>query len=64
MAHKFSATLEPSSYTEEKFELYAKYQKDIHHEEEKKPEGFIRFLVDSPLSVSPLSNFFCLVYDL
>jgi arginine-tRNA-protein transferase len=45
--------LEPSSFTKEKFDLYAKYQASIHHD---KPEdisqsGFKRFLVDSPMKV-------------
>jgi arginine-tRNA-protein transferase len=52
--HDFSAVLEPSSYTDEKFALYVRYQKDIHHEDVKMPDGFTRFLVDSPLSVSLL----------
>jgi arginine-tRNA-protein transferase len=45
-------SLEPSSFTQEKFELYRKYQQDIHHEEEEKqPEAFERFLVTTPLDV-------------
>lgn len=46
-------TLEPSSFTDEKFELYKKYQSEIHHDQEKLPSGFARFLVDSPLVVRP-----------
>ena len=46
-------TLEPSSYTAEKFALYQVYQKEIHKEEkEKLPHSFKRFLVESPLHVS------------
>ncbi|OSX59239.1 hypothetical protein POSPLADRAFT_1150353 [Postia placenta MAD-698-R-SB12] len=47
--HKFEVTLEPSSFTEEKFVLYQKYQQEIHHEKEKAPGGFKRFLVETPL---------------
>ncbi|CDO68698.1 hypothetical protein BN946_scf184652.g25 [Trametes cinnabarina] len=53
MAHKFEVksgvTLEPSSFTEEKFALYKSYQKEIHHEDDKAPSSFKRFLVQSPL---------------
>lgn len=43
--------MEPSSFTKEKYELYRKYQQEIHHDEpsEVSAEGFRRFLVDSPL---------------
>ncbi|KAI8344486.1 arginine-tRNA-protein transferase [Chlamydoabsidia padenii] len=49
--HSFKIVLEPSSYTEEKFNLYRKYQQEIHHDEpsEVTEKGFRRFLVDSPL---------------
>ena len=30
-------SLEPSSFTDEKFALYQRYQRDIHKEEEDKP---------------------------
>ncbi|KIY46622.1 hypothetical protein FISHEDRAFT_46915 [Fistulina hepatica ATCC 64428] len=53
-SHRFEVILEPSSFTQEKFELYCKYQKDIHHEDEKRPSGFKRFLVDSPLQPNPI----------
>ncbi|KAK7470786.1 Arginyl-tRNA--protein transferase 1 [Stygiomarasmius scandens] len=53
-AHHFEVTLEPSSYTPEKFALYQKYQKEIHHEDEKRPQGFKHFLVDSPLLSEPI----------
>ena len=43
--------LEPSSYSPEKFELYKKYQQDIHHDPRNSPTGFKQFLVDSPLIV-------------
>lgn len=50
---RIQTVLEPSSFTNEKFDLYAKYQATIHHD---KPEdisqsGFKRFLVDSPMTV-------------
>lgn len=46
-------TLEPASYTEEKFALYSRYQKEIHHEIwDREPPGFKRFLVQHPLVVS------------
>lgn len=43
--------LEPSTYTEEKFELYKKYQSVVHDDppEKNTPKGFTRFLVTSPL---------------
>ncbi|SAM05969.1 hypothetical protein [Absidia glauca] len=49
--HSFKVVLEPSSFTKEKYELYRKYQQEIHHDEpsEVSAEGFRRFLVDSPL---------------
>lgn len=46
-------TLEPASYTEEKFALYSRYQKEIHHEIwDREPSGFKEFLVQNPLVVS------------
>ncbi|KIJ57214.1 hypothetical protein M422DRAFT_238806 [Sphaerobolus stellatus SS14] len=54
-AHRFEATLESSSYTVEKFQLYQRYQKDIHKEEiEKNPAKFITFLVETPLQNEPI----------
>jgi len=53
--HRFEVTLEPSTFTDEKFELYMGYQHDIHKEErEKTTSGFRRFLVDSPLEEEPI----------
>ena len=50
--HYVQVTLEPSSYTAEKFALYQKYQREVHkEEEEKKASSFTRFLVDNPLKV-------------
>ncbi|KIJ37414.1 hypothetical protein M422DRAFT_33749 [Sphaerobolus stellatus SS14] len=55
-AHRFEVwILESSSYTVEKFQLYQRYQKDIHKEEiEKKPANFINFLVETPLQDEPI----------
>ncbi|KAJ3758513.1 arginine-tRNA-protein transferase [Lentinula raphanica] len=47
-AHRFEMTLEPSSYTEEKYELFEKYQTQIHHDASTR-SGFRRFLVTTPL---------------
>lgn len=47
-------TIEPSSFTEEKFALFQSYENHIHKKEETKPSGFRRFLVDTPLVVCRL----------
>jgi arginyl-tRNA---protein transferase len=47
-SHRYEMTLEPSSYTDEKYELFKKYQAEIH-EDSSTPIGFKRFLVTSPL---------------
>ncbi|KZT66010.1 hypothetical protein DAEQUDRAFT_730775 [Daedalea quercina L-15889] len=47
--HRFEVTLEPSSFTNEKFDLYKSYQRNIHCEEDKMPSSFKRFLVETPL---------------
>ncbi|KAI0729359.1 arginine-tRNA-protein transferase [Fomitopsis betulina] len=47
--HHFEVTLEPSSFTDEKFALYQSYQQNIHMEEEKMPSSFRNFLVETPL---------------
>ncbi|KAG0709512.1 arginine-tRNA-protein transferase [Suillus ampliporus] len=52
--HKFEVTLEPSTYSEEKYALYVLYQRQIHHDEHNTPEGFTRFLVRSPLINEPI----------
>jgi len=57
-------TLEPSSFTQEKFDLYCKYQRDIHNDQHNSPGGFKRFLVESPLAVrcfSACSSAHCLI---
>jgi arginine-tRNA-protein transferase len=40
-------TLEPSTYSEEKYTLYPLYQRQIHHDPHNTPEDFKRFLVKS-----------------
>ena len=51
-------SLEPSSYTDEKFALYKVYQKEIHKEEEEKTtSGFRRFLIQNPLHVGCLLHY-------
>ncbi|RDX53977.1 hypothetical protein OH76DRAFT_1342417 [Lentinus brumalis] len=53
-SHKFEVTLEPSSYTKEKFDLYCSYQHEIHNDDDKSESGFKRFLVNSPLIPQPI----------
>ncbi|KAI9232798.1 hypothetical protein MVEG_08055 [Podila verticillata NRRL 6337] len=52
--HRFRVQLEPSSFTEEKHELYVKYQMSVHNDPRSKcgPSNFTNFLVDSPLTPS------------
>lgn len=40
----------PATYTDEKYELFAKYQETIHHDYDHSPKGFKRFLCDAPFS--------------
>eukprot|EP01117_Protostelium_nocturnum_P009044 TRINITY_DN3244_c0_g1_i1.p1 TRINITY_DN3244_c0_g1~~TRINITY_DN3244_c0_g1_i1.p1 ORF type:complete len:589 (-),score=181.91 TRINITY_DN3244_c0_g1_i1:287-2053(-) len=44
-------TMSASSFTEEEFELYKKYQTSVHNDKPEKvtPEAYKRFLVESPL---------------
>ncbi|CEP12212.1 hypothetical protein [Parasitella parasitica] len=51
--YKLKIKLEPSSLTKEKFDLYAKYQASVHHDEKEdiSETGFKRFLVDSPMKL-------------
>ncbi|TFK55797.1 hypothetical protein OE88DRAFT_1621421 [Heliocybe sulcata] len=55
LSHIFEVTLEPSSYTDEKFALYKKYQAEIHFDFDNVPSGFKRFLVESPLQHEPIA---------
>lgn len=50
-AHRFEVTLEPASFTAEKFELFRNYQSHVHKEKssEISQSGFKRFLCTSPL---------------
>lgn len=50
---KLEIVLEPSSFTKQKYELYAKYQTSIHGDKEDdiSEGGFKRFLVDSPMKI-------------
>ncbi|KAG0016564.1 Arginyl-tRNA--protein transferase 1 [Podila clonocystis] len=52
--HQFRVKLEPSSFTEEKHELYVKYQMSVHNEPKSKcgTSNYTNFLVDSPLTPS------------
>ncbi|KAF8665813.1 hypothetical protein AX16_000256 [Volvariella volvacea WC 439] len=47
--HSFQVSLEPSSYSQEKFLLFKRYQEEIHHDMKNSPSSFTNFLVDSPL---------------
>ncbi|KAK0280024.1 Arginyl-tRNA--protein transferase 1 [Friedmanniomyces endolithicus] len=49
--HVFEVTLEPDSYTNDKFALFSNYQRHVHHESDSDitREGFKRFLCGSPL---------------
>ncbi|KAK3669421.1 Arginyl-tRNA--protein transferase 1 [Recurvomyces mirabilis] len=53
--HNFAVTLEPDTFTEEKYALFANYQKHVHHEQgsEISRPGFKRFLCSSPLHRHP-----------
>ncbi|TFL04391.1 arginine-tRNA-protein transferase [Pterulicium gracile] len=53
--HIFEVTLEPSSLTQEKYDLYDLYQKNIHKDKENTVSGFKRFLVTSPLASEPIA---------
>jgi len=53
-AHVFEVTLEPSSYTDEKFTLYQSYEANIHKKVNKRSEGFKNFLVETPLEMEPI----------
>ena len=53
-------SIEPASYTSEKFELFKEYQACVHKDEEKEPASFKRFLCDTCLSVGgAIANCFC-----
>lgn len=50
-AHRFDVTLEPDSFSEEKYSLFGAYQRHVHHEgdEDISRAGFRRFLCSTPL---------------
>lgn len=50
-AHEFKVTLEPDSFTEEKYSVFENYQRVVHGEgpESISRKGFKRFLCDSPV---------------
>lgn len=52
--HRFEVTLEPDKFTEEKFDLFANYQRSVHHESDSdiSRPGFKRFLCSSPITRS------------
>ena len=49
--HRFEVTLEPDTFTEEKYELFSNYQRKVHHEGDSEISrmGFQRFLCSTPL---------------
>ncbi|XP_006460008.1 hypothetical protein AGABI2DRAFT_202585 [Agaricus bisporus var. bisporus H97] len=53
-SHNFEIILEPASFSEEKYDLYVKYQLDIHNDTEKEPHQFERFLVTTPLTLEDI----------
>ncbi|KAF8351554.1 arginine-tRNA-protein transferase [Amanita rubescens] len=53
-AHRFEVSLELSSFSQEKYALYRKYQEEIHHDPRESPYQFRSFLVDSPLTAEPI----------
>ena len=46
-------TTHKSAFTKESYEVYVKYQKTIHHDNDTSESGYKRFLVDSPLIEGP-----------
>ncbi|CAE7113087.1 unnamed protein product [Rhizoctonia solani] len=54
-AHRLEVTLEPSSYTDEKYQLYLKYQQSIHEDTGNTPGGFEGFLVTSAIRHEPIA---------
>ena len=53
-----SLTIEmmPSSFLEEEFQLYRKYQVSVHNDKDVNPEEYKRFLVESPIDYESLSS--------
>ena len=46
----------PSSFLEEEFDLFCKYQTSVHNDEDLTPEGYKRFLVETPIQVEGLAK--------
>lgn len=57
-AHKLVVTLEPDTFTEEKYEVFENYQRLVHKEPPEKisRNGFKRFLCNSPLTRGTLAD--------
>lgn len=57
-AHELAVTLEPDTFTEEKYSVFENYQRLVHHEPPEKISrvGFKRFLCNSPLSRGSLGG--------
>jgi len=53
--HKFTVTLEPPSFTQEKYNLYCRYQSEVHKDCDKSSGNFSRFLIDNPLHRAPIA---------
>ncbi|KAG9128339.1 Arginyl-tRNA--protein transferase 1 [Ceratobasidium sp. 392] len=53
-AHRFEVTVEPSSFTDEKYQLFLQYQQSIHDDTGNSPDGFKRFLVESAIRLEPI----------
>ena len=49
--HHFEVSIEPDTFTEEKYQLFDNYQRNVHHEGDSdiSKAGFKRFLCNSPL---------------
>ena len=57
-AHKFEVTLEPDSFTEEKWTVFGNYQECIHKEpaHQRSRQSFKNFLCDSPLRAQTVQD--------
>ncbi|TGZ81358.1 hypothetical protein EX30DRAFT_306301, partial [Ascodesmis nigricans] len=57
-SHRFEVTLEPASFSQEKYEVFRNYQIHVHKEDATKvtPASFIRFLCTSPLERSETNS--------
>ncbi|QRV87397.1 arginyl-tRNA-protein transferase [Ceratobasidium sp. AG-Ba] len=54
-AHRFEVTLEPSSFTDEKYQLYCQYQQSVHADTGNTPGQFDGFLVESAIRLEPIT---------